>query len=319
MAAIAQESKMESKMESKTAPNENKKKKKMNPFAVMDKNKAIEKGIFSGKNTIYFPNGSNRAIPYNKILNEKQINIIAILNFHLLEHFKNIEEEAKAAAETKEKADVETKEKADAEAEDGVYGFKDLEKLRITRFIFRCARELLYEKLRQLDNFADPMRIRIVTAACWALAAKMVLAYDWESIYPIDFANYHLKQQYIFGGTVPLYESIESDLLKTTDWRGCAKVNKRTGNIPSEDPKEQHNLVLQKVKEIMGGRKKKRKTRRKIRRKKRKTKHKKCSKKRLRKKMLCLRGTKKNLKKIARISRKYKLRLTRCSKKRLSK
>ena len=71
---------------------------------------------------------------------------------------------------------------------------------------------------------------------------------------------------------LPLYESIEIDLLKTTDWRGCAKVNKRTGNVPSEDPEEQHNLALQKVKEIMGGRKKKRKTRRNIRRKKKKNK-----------------------------------------------
>ena len=64
----------------------------------------------------------------------------------------------------------------------------------------------------------------------------------------------------------------------------------------------------------VGGRKR---TRRK--RIKRKRTRKKCNNRRLKKKMLCVRGTKKRLKKLKKYTKRLKLKLTRCSKKRLAK
>ena len=71
-----------------------------------------------------------------------------------------------------------------------------------------------------------------------------------------------------------------------------------------------------------GGYKKRRKTRKrqKKRKKRRKTKkRKRCTKKRLRKKMICVKGAKKKLKKLRAYTKKIKLNLTRCSKKRMKK
>ena len=73
---------------------------------------------------------------------------------------------------------------------------------------------------------------------------------------------------------------------------------------------------------LVGGYKKRRKTRkrRKKRKKRRKTKkRKRCTKKRLRKKMICVKGPKKKLKKLRAYTKKIKLNLTRCSKKRMKK
>ena len=53
--------------------------------------------------------------------------------------------------------------------------------------------------------------------------------------------------------------------------------------------------------------------------KKRKRKRKKCSKKKTKKKLICYRGTKKNLKKLGKMTKRLNIRLTKCSKNRLKK
>ena len=68
------------------------------------------------------------------------------------------------------------------------------------------------------------------------------------------------------------------------------------------------SMTPQQKRYFTGGKKRKR-TRKKTR---------KCSKKRIRKRMICYRGTKKKLKKLKRITKKLKLRLTKCSKRRMN-
>jgi hypothetical protein len=71
-----------------------------------------------------------------------------------------------------------------------------------------------------------------------------------------------------------------------------------------------------------GGYKRRRKTRRKRKKHKKRKKtrqRKRCTKKRLRKKMICVKGAKKKLKKLRAYTKKIKLNLTRCSKKRMKK
>jgi len=121
--------------------------------------------------------------------------------------------------------------------EDFVANFMDTTGLDGDEIIFllnaikRCAKEILYDKIRSNKNFINKSRLQCMGITAVIVAMKVILEYDWSfTENDLKFAKYITDR----SCSRQVVKAMEMDMLKTTNWRSCYEVQKRLGrgNIP---------------------------------------------------------------------------------------
>ena len=109
--------------------------------------------------------------------------------------------------------------------------------------ISRCMVEILYDKIRSHKNFVSRRVLQCMGIAAFLVAGKAITEYDWDGGDPWLATGAYLTDG---ACSKEVVAAMELDMLKTTDWRTCYKVQKRLGdeiakgNIPFDAP--EHRL-----------------------------------------------------------------------------
>ena len=87
----------------------------------------------------------------------------------------------------------------------------------------RCAQEILYDKIRKNSNWTTKKGLRCLSAAAAIVALKVILQYDYMMDESSVIKGLSRKQ----GCSVKIVLRMESDIITTTNWRGCPQVMQR--------------------------------------------------------------------------------------------
>lgn len=108
------------------------------------------------------------------------------------------------------------------------------DKKNFKKYIFSCAREMLYDKIRSHQNYVDISLLQCMGIACVVVAMKLILQVDalWEK-------NLTNTASDIVDGqcSVDTINEMILDILETTNYQGCYEVRRRLNDAgnPGKD------------------------------------------------------------------------------------
>ena len=109
----------------------------------------------------------------------------------------------------------------------------DIDKFK--KIILRCAKEMLYDKIRVNGNRVDLSLLQSMGVSCVTIAMKLILQYD--SIYNKKLTEQAIK--FCDGAcTLETVKKMEIDLLVTSDYQGCYKVRIRLNDANEPGTRE---------------------------------------------------------------------------------
>ena len=208
-----------------------------------------QKGDKIFKNELYFPRGEKYAITYNKKLNTTLMNLLysekkskknpswwdKLWNKNLSwgEFLDKLVTEETSLLNIFEKDNFDLTDQNQADI------------LVLKNIIKRCCREILYDKIRSNKNFVDITMLECMGVSALIIACRLIMDFDWayDSKWNKQGSKFTKWSSFGYCSKSTLYQ-MEFDMLETTDWRTCYKVQKRLGIIPHKFDKKKVSRIL---------------------------------------------------------------------------